>query len=328
MDTVSRCCALALTLAAAGLDAHAQSVAPGTAWPAKPVRVIVPFAPGGTADTLGRMVALRLADSLGQNFLVENRAGAGGVVGSEFVARSAPDGYTLLVSGVASHVVAPALGKVSFDPVRDFTHIALFGGPPTVFAVHPSMPVKDLKGFVAFAKARPGQIFYGSPGNGTHGHLMAELLARGTGIDLRHVPYKGAAIAVLDAIAGHIHAVSTTLTTAGPQIRAGRLRALASSSAERLAEYPEVPTFRELGHPQLVATVWFSLSGPAGLPAELAARLNGEVRRALQHPETRAFMRAEGMEPGTLDVKSFHAFLVSEIERWAPVVRASGARAD
>jgi tripartite-type tricarboxylate transporter receptor subunit TctC len=320
--------ALGIGIIVSGVQAAAQSVAPGTAWPTRPVRVVVPFAPGGSADTLGRLVAARLSESLGQSFPVENRAGAGGVLGSEFVARSAPDGYTLLVSGVASHAIAPALGKVPFDPIRDFTHIALFGGPPAVLAVHPSMPVRDLKSFIAFAKARPGQIFYGSPGNGTLGHLLAELFSRNAGIDIRHVPYKGAALAVVDVIGGHIHAVSTTLATAGPQIRAGRLRALAMSAAERLSEYPDVPTFRELGHPQLTATVWFSLSGPAGLPADIATRLNGEVRRALQHSEVRALMRAEGMEAGALEVKPFNAFMVSEIERWTKVIQAAGVRTD
>lgn len=297
-------------------------------WPAKPVRVIVPFTPGGAADTLGRLVASKLSESLGQNFVVENRAGAGGVIGSEIAAKSAPDAYTLLISGVASHAVAPALTKVSFDPLKDFTHIALIGGPPTVFAVHPSIPTKDLKAFLAFAKARPGVLTYGSPGNGTHSHLVAALFKRTAGIDIRHVPYKGASPAVVDLIAGHIDAISTTLSSAGAQIRAGRTRALAVSSAERLPDYAQVPTFRELGFPQLVATVWFSLSGPAGIPADIVERLNSEVRRILQLPEVRERLRPDGIETGNLDAKTFAAFVAAEGKRWAPVVRASGARAD
>lgn len=297
-------------------------------WPAKPVRVIAPFPPGGSADTLGRLVAAKLSESIGPNFIVENRSGAGGVIGSDSVAKSAPDGYTLVVAGVASHVVAPVLSKVPYDPLKDFTHIALIGGPPTVLAVHPSLPAKDLKGFLALAKAKPGQLTYGSPGNGTLGHLVAELFKRASGIDVRHVPYKGASIAVVDVMAGHIHSISTTLTTAGTQIRAARLRGLAVSSAERLTEYSQVPTFRELGYPQLVATVWFALSGPAGMPADIVNRLNSEVRRLLQLPDVRERLRSEGIEPGTLDVKAFNAFIAAEIEQWAPVVRASGARAD
>ena len=301
------------------------------AWPAKTVRVIVPFAPGGTADTLGRIVSIKLTESLGQSFVVENRAGAGGVNGSDLVAKSAPDGYTLVVSGVASHAIAPALAhstKFPFDPLRDFTHIALFGGPPAVFAVHPSLPFKTLPALVAYAKANPTALNYGSPGNGTQGHLVAELFNQTAGIKLAHIPYKGASAAMVDLIAGNIHAVSNTLTTASAQIRSGRARALAISSAARLPDYPSVPTFRELGYPNLVATIWFSLSGPAGMPSEVVTKLNTEVRRVLQLPDVRERLRPDGIDAGTLDPKAFSEFMAAEIKRWAPVVRNSGARVD
>ena len=298
-------------------------------WPAKTVRIVVPFAPGGTSDTLGRLVAARLGDRFGQSFVIENRAGAGGVIGSELVARSTPDGYTLVVSGVASHAVAPALSaKIPFDPVRDFTHIALFGGPPSVFAVHPSVPAQQLQAFVALAKAKPGLFTYGSPGNGTHGHLLAELFRRVAGIEITHVPYKGASGAMVDLLAGQIDAVSTTLTTAGPLIRVGRARALAISAAARLPDYPGVPTFRELGYPELVATIWFALSGPAGMSPEITNRLNTEVRRIMNLPDVRERLRQEAIEPGALDPKAFAEFVAAEVKRWAPVVRESGARAD
>ena len=315
--------ALVTTLMCMPLLALAQS------WPARPVRIIAPFAAGGTADLLGRVTAAKLTESMGQPFIVENRPGAGGVLGSELVARSAPDGYTLLVSGVASHAVAPALSpKFPFDPIKDFAHIALFGGPPSVLAVHPSLPVKDLKAFIAFAKSKPRDLTYGSPGNGTQGHLIGELFKRSAGFDMQHVPYKGASGAVVDVMAGHTHAISTTLTTAGTQIRAGRLRALAISSAARLADYAAVPTYREAGFPDLVANIWFSLSGPAALPPEIVNRLNSEVRRALQLPDVLARLRPEGIEPGTLDPKAFTEFVAAELKRWAPVVKASGARSD
>ncbi|MGH8703530.1 MAG: Bug family tripartite tricarboxylate transporter substrate binding protein [Burkholderiales bacterium] len=298
-------------------------------WPARPVRITVPFAPGGTADTLGRIAAAKLTESLGQTFIVDNRPGAGGLLGSELVSKSAPDGYTLVVSGIASHVIAPALSaKPPFDPLRDFTHIALFGGPPTVFAVHPSLPVKDLKAFIALARSRPRELTYGSPGNGTQGHLMAELFQQRAKIAIVHVPYKGAAIAVVDIVAGHIHAISTTLTTASTQIRAGRVRALAISSEARLPEYPGVATFRDFGYRDVVGTVWFSLSGPAGLPADIVSRLNGEVRRILQLPDVRDRLRGDGIEPNQLDAKAFTDYMAAEVKRWGPVVRASGARAD
>ena len=313
----------ATLLALFAIAANAQT------WPARTVRVIAPFAAGGTADLLGRITAGKLSESMGQSFIVENRPGAGGVLGSELVARSAPDGYTLLVSGVASHAVAPALSpKFPFDPVKDFAHIALFGGPPSVLAIHPSLPVRDLKSFIAFAKSKPRELTYGSPGNGTQGHLIAELFRRAAGIDIQHIPYKGASGAVVDVMAGHTHAISTTLTTASTQIRAGRLRALAISSAARLPEYPDVPTYREAGYPDLVATIWFSLSGPAALPADIVNRLNSEVRRVLQWPDVRARLRPEGIEPGNLDPKAFTEFVAAEVKRWAPVVKASGARSD
>src|SRR3989454_2270698 len=264
-------------------------------WPAKTVRIIVPFAPGGTADTLGRLVAQRLSESFKENFVVENRAGAGGVIGSELVAKAAPDGYTLVVSGVATHCIAPALSKdFPFDPLRDFTHIALFGGPPGVLVIHPSLPVKDLKQFIAYAKAEGGKLAYGSPGNGTQGHLIAEQLKQVAGIEMTHVPYKGASLAVADLIAGHVPVTSTTLTTASTQIKAGRARALAVSSAKRIPEFPEVPTFGELGYPELTASIWFSLSGPAGIAPEIVSRLNAEVRRGLQAPHLRERPRAPG----------------------------------
>jgi len=298
-------------------------------WPAKTVRVVVPFAPGGTADTLGRLVSQKLGESLKENFVIENRGGAGGVIGSDLVAKAAPDGYTLVVSGVASHCIAPALSKnFPFDPVRDFTHIALFGGPPGVLVVNPSVPAQDLKQFIAYAKKEGGKLAYGSPGNGTQGHLIAEQLKQVAGIEMTHVPYKGASLAVADLIAGHIPVTSTTLTTAATQIKAGKARVLAVSSARRVPEFPEVRTFAELGYPELTASIWFSLSGPAGMPPEITIRLNAEVRRILQLADVRERLRLEGIEPGDLDPQQFTSFVASELKRWAPVVRASGAHAD
>ncbi len=305
------------------------SPAAAQVWPSKPVRLIVPFAPGGSADTLGRLVAQKLSESFKQTFVVENRSGAGGVIGSELAAKAPADGYTLLVSGVASHCIAPALSKeFPFDPLRDFTHIALFGGPPGVLVVHPGIAAKDLKEFVALVKAQPGKISYGSPGNGTQGHLLGEQLKQVAGIEMTHVPYKGAGPAVADMIAGHVSAGSTTLSTAATQIRAGKLRALAVSSSRRLVDFPDVPTYAELGYPELTATIWFSLSGPAGVPRDIVNRLNSEVRRILQQADVRERLRPEGVEIGDLDPQVFSAYVAAELKRWAPVVRAAGARAD
>jgi tripartite-type tricarboxylate transporter receptor subunit TctC len=251
------------------------------------------------------------------------------VIGSDALAKAPPDGYTLLVSGVASHAVAPALPRgTPYDPVKDFTHIALFGGPPAVLVVNPDVPAKDLKEFVGLLKKEPGKYSYGSPGNGTHGQLVAELFKQLAGVDMQHVPYKGASNAMADLIAGHIQAASTTLSTAAGQIHGGKARALAISTAKRLPEYPNVPTYAEMGYKDLVATIWFSLSGPAGMPVEIVEQLNTEVRKALDAPDTRGRLRPEGIEPGQLTAAEFTAFVASEVKRWAPIVKASGAKND
>jgi tripartite-type tricarboxylate transporter receptor subunit TctC len=194
--------------------------------------------------------------------------------------------------------------------------------------VHPSVQAKDLREFVLLAKSKPGGLSYGSPGNGTQGQLVAELFKRRAGIEIVHVPYKGASAAVSDLIAGHIASVSTTLTTAASQIRAGRARGLAISAASRLAEFPDIPTFAEMGYPDLVATVWFSLSGPASMPADIVERLNAEVNRAFELPEVRERLKPEGIVPQRLTAREFSAFVTEEVRRWAPIVRASGAKND
>jgi len=319
-----------MTRLLAGLALVLWSFAAGAqGWPTKPVRIIAPFAPGGSADTLGRIVAAKLTESLKENFVVENRPGAGGVIGSDFVAKAAPDGYMLVVSGVASHAVAPALPRgTPYDPVKDFTHIALFGGPPAVLVVNPSLPAKDLNELVALLKKEPGKYSYGSPGNGTHGQLVAELFKQLAGVNMQHVPYKGAAVAISDLMAGHIPIASTTLSTAAGQIHAGRARALALSSESRLPDYPNVPTYAEMGYKDLVATIWFSLSGPPGMPEPIVEKLNAEVRKALDAPDTRQRLRPEGIEPAKLSAREFTAFLAAEVKRWAPIVKASGAKTD
>jgi tripartite-type tricarboxylate transporter receptor subunit TctC len=314
---------LACSAALCAAVAHAQT------YPVKPVKVIVPFGPGGSADTLGRLASSKLSEALGQSFVVENRGGAGGLVGSDLVAKSAPDGYTLVVSGIASHAIGPVLvERPPFDPIKDFTHIALFGGPPLVLAVNPQVSAKTLKEFIQLLKAKPDSISYGSPGVGTHGHLFAELIKQRQGIQMAHVPYKGAAQAVADLIAGHLQAVSTTLTTAGAQIRAGKAVPLAISAEKRLPDYPNAPTFRELGYPDLTAVTWFSLSGPAGMPADIVTRLNTETRKGLHMPDARERMKPEGIEPGDLDPRQFSEFVAAEVKRWTPVVKASGAKAE
>jgi tripartite-type tricarboxylate transporter receptor subunit TctC len=316
---------------AAAVALLALALAPASAqeWPAKPVKIIAPFAPGGSADTLGRLVAIKLTEAFGQQFVVENRPGAGGLIGSEMVARAAPDGYTLVVSGVASHVVAPALNpNLSFDPIKDFTHIALFGGPPDVLVVSNPTPAKTLAEFIAYGKANPGKLSYATPGIGTHGHLVAELLQQRAGFRMEHVPYRGAGQAVGDIVGNQIPAGSFTLTSASEHMRGGTIRALAVSSPKRLPEYPDVPTYTELGFPELVTVTWFSLSGPAGIPEPIVKKLNAEVIKALAQPDIRQRLARDAIDPEPLDPAAFVKFIEAETRIWVPIAKASGAKAN
>lgn len=313
---VGRVLALAALLMPA-LPAAAQE------WPTRPVRIVAPFAPGGSADTLGRLVAIRLAGKFRQNFVVDNRTGAGGTIGSELVADATPDGHTLLVSGIATHAIGPAMQKTPYDPVKSFTHIALFGGPPIIAVVHPGVEAKSLAQFVTLSKATPQGISYGSPGPGTNGHLVAELFRMRSGSNLVHIPYKGAALAMVDLAGGHIPASFNTLSTAAVHVKSGRARALAHSAAKRVSAFPDVPTFVESGYKDLVATTWFSLSGPAGMPPAVVKQLNAAVREALATPEMRERLAPEGIEPNDLDPQAFTQFVRAEVARWAPVAKAA-----
>ena len=302
--------------------AHAQ------AWPTKPIRLVVPFAAGGSADTLGRIVALALSDSLGQQVYVENRGGAGGVVASGQVARAEPEGSTRLVSGVASPAIAPVLNpKTGYDPVRDFTHIAYLGGPPIVWVIHPSIHARNLPDLIAYIRALPAELNYGSPGPGTQGHLVAAYLASKLGLRLSHVPYKGASQAMVDAVAGHIKMSSNTWTTALGHIQNGTVVPIAVTSAQRLPGY-DVPTFRELGHPELVTTTWFSISGPPAMPKEIVDRLNHEIAKALETPEVRKRFAQDGMDTEPMSAAVFTKFVEEEVTRWSAMVKASGAKAE
>ena len=241
----------------------------------------MPFAAGGSADTLGRSFGEQMSTALGQQVIIENQGAAGGLVGSATVARAEPDGYTLVVSGIASHVIAPSIQpNAGFDPMKDFTHIAYFGGPPIVMIAHPSLEVKSLKDLLELAKKSKEPLGYVSPGAGTLGNLVAEYWASKEKVGLEHIPYKGASQALNDLLGGHVKLGSMTFTTAAPQIRAGKVIPLAVSSANRLKEFPDLPTFKELGYPDMVATTWFSLSGPKGMPADVVTKINAAVDKA------------------------------------------------
>jgi tripartite-type tricarboxylate transporter receptor subunit TctC len=290
-------------------------------WPSKPVRLVVPFAAGGAADTIGRLYAEALGAAFGKPFYVENRVGGGGLLGTEAVARAEPDGLTLMVSGIPTHVLGPAINKnVGFDPMRDFTHIAYFGGTPNVLLAHPSLGVTTYQDFLALAREAKG-IEYVSAGFGTMGNWIAEFLAAKEKIKLVHVAYKGGAQAVLDLVAGHVKVGMLTWSIVAEHVRAGRLLALATTSGQRLPYRAEVPTLRELGHPDFVATTWYSLSGPAGVAPDIVESVNREVVNALEQPQLKRHIEQDAIETKAMSPAEVTRFMQSEIDRWTPMIR-------
>jgi tripartite-type tricarboxylate transporter receptor subunit TctC len=311
-------------IAGAAKDGYAQTVST-QAWPARMVKFIAPFAAGGTSDTLGRIAAEHLRAKLQEQFYVENRVGAGGMIGSREVAVAQPDGYTFVISGIASHVIAPAFSRnPPYDGLRDFTHVAYLGGPPVVLVVHPSLGARSFKDFLELARRAPEGLNYVSSGVGTHGFLFAEDMARREHFKLIHVPYKGSNPAVLDLIAGHVKIGAMAWSSAVEHIRAGNVQALGVSAQNRLAGFPDVPTFKELGYPDLVAATWFSLSGPAKLPTEISHRLNAAVVEVMQQLEVQKQLAQDGVEIKSLTPEEFTKFVESETARWAPVAKAIG----
>jgi len=295
-------------------------------WPSKPVRIVVPFAAGGAADTLGRLYADALSAAFGRQFYVENRIGGGGLIGAEAVARAEPDGLTLMVSGIPTHVLGPVMNRnVGFHPMRDFTHIAYFGGTPNALVVHPSLGVSAYRDFLALARGADG-VEYVSAGFGTMGNWIAEYLAAKEAVKLMHVAYKGGAQAMVDLLAGHVKVGMPTWSSVAEHIRAGRLRALAVTSAQRLPHAPEAPTLRELGH-DFVATAWYSLSGPAGLSPDIVERVNREIVRAADRPQVRRQIEQDAIEAKPMSPAEVRSFMQSEIDRWTPMIAGlAGAR--
>ena len=314
----------ALTFVAAAI---AGALLPGAAlaqadWPSKPIKIVVPYAPGGSSDTLGRLIARHLQDAFKQTVVVENKAGAGGVIGSKDVAKAAPDGYTLVVSGIGSHVIAPVDQPGAFDPMKDFTHVAMLAGPPLAMVVNAEQPIKDVKGFIAAAQANPSGLSWGSPGQGTHGHLTGELFRLANKLNMVHISYKGAGPAVVDLVGNQIPAAFMTLSSSNAHVDTGKLRLLAVSSAKRVARYPDTPTLAELGYPQLTGTTWFSISGPPGMPKDVVDKLNAEIRRGLQTPALAKALASESMETMDLDAAGFTRYVAAEIARWTPAVKS------
>jgi len=315
----------ALVLLYAAL-AGARPAAAAADYPARPVRLIMPNAAGAATDTVARIFAARLTEVTGQQFIIDNRPGGGGIIGMEAVKNATPDGYTLGQCGI-SQAIRPSLYRsLPFDTVRDFTRVSLYGAVPNVLVVHPSLAARTLKEFVAYAKANPGKINYASSGIGFSPHLTMELFKSTAGIDLNHVPYKSGAQANSDVLAGQIKAAFNNLPSQLQSIKSGKLRALAVTSAQRNPEVPEVPTVIESGYAGFDVTVWYGLCAPAKTPRDVVAALQAHVNKALAAPDLRQKFAAQGVEPRALAGQEFDRFFNAEVARWGKVVRDAGIK--
>ncbi len=312
----------ALVLAATSAAASAQ------AYPLKTIRMIVPFPAGGPTDIIARTVGQRLTESTGQAVVIDNRGGSGGNIGADIAAKAAPDGYTLLMA-IVSFAINPSLySKLPFDPVKDFVPITRTGAATIVFVASPSIGAKTIKDLIALAKAKPKQYNFGSPGSGTPHHLAGELLNTTAGIELTHIPYKGAAPAVADLLGGQVNTAFVSLPAALPHIKAGKLVGLGVTSPGRSAVAPDLPTFAEAGLGGYALENWYGALAPAGTPKDVITKLNTEIVKALQLPEVKERLISQGFESRTSTPDEFAAFLKSEIVKWAGIVKASGAKVD
>ncbi len=315
---------LASVVALSSLPGHSQ-----TGYPAKPIRAIVPFPPGGINDFAARSVSIKLGEALGQSVVIDNRPGAGGIIGTQLAAQSVPDGYTLSIGSVATHAINQSLyKKLPYDVLRDFAPITNILNAPNLVVVHPSLPAHSVKELITFAKSRPGQINYGSAGSGTSTHLSVELFKQMTGVNMVHVPYKGAGPSVTDLVAGQISVIFASMPSALTLAKAGRLRALAVTGRNRSPSAPELPTVAEAGVQGYEFSGWVGIFAPAGTPLEIVARLHSETLKILRLPETKERFFSQGVEPGGMPAQEFSAFVKAEIAKWGKVVKFSGARAD
>ncbi|MBX3664804.1 MAG: tripartite tricarboxylate transporter substrate binding protein [Burkholderiales bacterium] len=311
----------AAAFALAGAMPAAQAV-----YPEKPIRLVVPLAPGGTTDILARLIGQRFADGLGRPVIVDNRPGAGGNIGNETVARAMADGYTLLMANPPL-VINPSLTKVNYSPLDDYTPLSLIASVPVVLAVHPSVPARTIRELIELARNNPGKYNYASSGNGGGPHLSAALFAGMAGINIVHVPYKGSGPALSDLLGGQVHMQFSGLPPLLPFIRSGKLRALGVASTRRSAALPDTPTIAEAGVPGYASASWQGLVGPAKLPRAIAARLHEEADRFITNPEMRSRVTELGAEPAGGSPEAFAAFIRDEFHKWARVIREIGARA-
>jgi tripartite-type tricarboxylate transporter receptor subunit TctC len=308
------------------------SAAPAQDYPHKPIRLVAPFSPGGATDVLARIVGQKLNERLGQPVVIENRVGAGGNIGAELIAKAAPDGYALLMGGVP-HAIGASLytqlsAKLGYDLVKDLAAVAEVASFPSMIVLHPSLPVKSIKELIALAKARPGQLNFGSAGNGSPNHLALELFDTMAGVKMMHIPYKGAGQVVGELIAGQLQLASMGLPVAMPHLQSGKLRAIAVTSAARSPLLADIPTVAEAGLPGFDVTSWYGVFGPAALPRDIVARLNSEIGAAINAPELKERLAALGAEPSRKTPEQFARYVRDEIVKWAKVVRDSGAKLD
>ena len=298
-------------------------------YPERVVRIVNPYPPGGSVDVMARLLAQRLSDNLGQQFIVENRSGGGGNTGSDSVAKAEPDGYTLLFTAPGPLTINQTLySKLSFDPATDFAPIALFATAPIVLIVNPDVPASNVQELIGLAKKEPGKMNFASAGNGTTNHLSGEMFKSMAKIDIVHVPYRGAGPAMNDLVGGHVQMFFDLMPVVLPQVTAGKVRALGIAGAARATALPNVPTVAEQGVPGFDASSWYGLVAPAKTPEPVQAKLRDEVAKALKAPDMISRIRELGSEPGTAFGKDFGAFMAAETKKWAEVIRASGAKAD
>lgn len=296
-------------------------------YPTRPIRFIVPFAPGGSTDTLARTLSLKLAEVLGQQVVVDNRAGGNGNIGTDLVAHAAPDGYTILLGYIANLAIGPSLyAKLPYDPVKDFAPITLLAEAPNILVVHPSVPAKNFQEFIAYGKANPAKVNFASAAVASPGHLSGELLNLAANIHMQHVPYKGSGQAVVDLVGGQVQAMVSGMSSVMPHIKAGRLRPLAVTGARRSPAVPDVPTIAESGFPKFEATAWYGVLAPAGTPPAIVNRLHDETVRALKLPDVKERLEYVGFEIVGSTPAAFGEFIKTEIKKWASVVKASGAK--
>ena len=306
--------------------AQAASTGSGQAYPAKSIRFVVPFAPGGGNDILGRVVAQKLNEGFGVPVVVDNRGGAGGTIGTDIVSKSPPDGYTLLINNVSLAVNVTLYSKLPYDTLKDLEPVSLAGRQPNILVVHPSLPARSVKELLALARAKPGALAFASGGIGSSSHLSAELLKYMTKVDIVHVPYKGMGPALIDLVSGQTQLAMATMASALPHVRNNRMRPLAVSTGKRVAVVPEVPTMMEAGVKDFEYSTWYGILVPAGTPQAAISRLNAELVKVLAMRDVSERFAAQGVEAASSTPQAFKAFLHSEVKRWAPVIKASGMK--